>query len=55
MRLAPKMGLADSITADATFDQLACNDDGPEDERFISADVLARYNYSDLALLNFVV
>ena len=43
MRLAPVMGLADFITADATFDQLASVEDGPEDERVISEDVFTRY------------
>jgi hypothetical protein len=43
VQLAPPMGLADFITADATFDQLATADDNAEEERTIKADVLARY------------
>jgi len=42
VRFAPTMGLADVITADTTFDQLASVDDGDE-ERTISAEVLHKY------------
>ena len=41
VRLAPTMGLADFITADHAFDQLA--DESPDDDRTISAETFARY------------
>jgi hypothetical protein len=41
VRLAPNMGLADVITADSTFEQLASHD--ADETRCISAEVLARY------------
>jgi hypothetical protein len=44
VRLAPGMGLADFITADATFDQLANVDEELSiDERFLSEEVFTRY------------
>jgi hypothetical protein len=40
VRMPPKMGMADFVTVDATFDQLAerCMED--DDERHINAEIL---------------
>lgn len=43
VRMAPKMGIADFITADATFDQLAAMED--DEERLISAEILKRWQF----------
>ena len=45
VRMAPKMGIADFITADATFDQLAerCMED--DEERHISAEIFKRWQF----------
>ena len=45
VRMAPKMGIADFITAAAPFDQLAerCMED--DEERHISAEILQRWQF----------